>query len=53
MGNDVTIYAGASFLGNIKIGDNVTIGGNVFLTKDVASNMRVTIGEPKLVINSK
>ena len=53
VGNDVTIYAGASLLGNIKIGNNVTIGGNVFLTKDVASNMRVTIGEPELVINSK
>ena len=53
IGNDVTIYAGASLLGNIKIGDNVTIGGNVFLMKDVAPNMRVTIGEPVLVIKSK
>ena len=53
VGNDVTIYAGASLLGNIKIGDNVTIGGNVFLMKDVASNMRVTIGEPELIIKSK
>ena len=53
VGNDVTIYAGASLLGNIKIGDNVTIGGNVFLMKDVTSNMRVTIGEPELIIKSK
>ena len=53
VGNDVTIYAGASLLGNIKIGNNVTIGGNVFLMKDVTDNMRVTIGEPELVIKSK
>ena len=30
VGNDVTIYAGASILGAIKIGNNVTIGSNVF-----------------------
>ena len=53
VGNDVTIYAGASLLGNIKIGNNVTIGGNVFLTEDVPSNTRVTIGKPELIIQSK
>ena len=29
VGNDVTLYAGASLLGAIKIGNNVTIGSNV------------------------
>ena len=53
IGNNVTIYAGASLLGAIKIGDNVTIGSNVFLTEDVPSNTRVVIGKPELIIQSK
>ena len=53
IGNDVTLYAGASLLGPIKIGNNVTIGSNVFLTKDVPSNMKVIIGEPELIYKNK
>ena len=53
VGNDVTIYSGASLLGAIKIGDNVTIGSNVFLTEDVPNNTRVVIGKPALVFTKK
>ena len=53
VGNNVTIYAGASLLGAIKIGDNVTIGSNVFLTEDVPSNIKVVIGKPELIYKSK
>ena len=53
VGNDVTIYAGASLLGAIKIGHNVTIGSNVFLLEDVPSNTRVVIGKPALVFTKK
>ena len=53
VGNNVTIYAGASLLGAIKIGDNVTIGSNVFLTEDVPSDTRVVIGKPELIIERK
>lgn len=53
IGNDVTIYAGASLLGAIHIGDNVTIGSNVFLLEDVPSNTRVVIGKPALVFTKK
>ena len=53
VGNNVTIYAGASLLGAIRIGDNVTIGSNVFLTEDVPNNTRVIIGKPELIIKSK
>ena len=53
LGDDVTLYAGASLLGAIKIGNNVTIGSNVFLTKDVPGNMKVIIGEPELVYKNK
>ena len=53
VGDDVTLYAGASLLGPIKIGNNVTIGSNVFLLKDVPSNMKVIIGEPELIYKNK
>ena len=53
LGDDVTLYAGASLLGAIKIGNNVTIGSNVFLTKDIPNNMKVIIGEPELIYKNK
>ena len=53
VGDDVTIYAGASLLGAINIGNNVTIGSNVFLTKDIGSNVKVVIGEPELIYKNK
>lgn len=41
IGDNVTIYSNASILGDIKIGDNSTIGGNVFITKEIAPNTKV------------
>jgi serine O-acetyltransferase len=35
IGDNVIIYAGATILGNITIGENSIIGGNVWLTKSV------------------
>jgi serine O-acetyltransferase len=40
--DDVVIYAGATILGRIKIGRGSTIGGNVWVTKDVPPNSVVT-----------
>ena len=53
VGDDVTIYAGASLLGAIHIGNNVTVGSNVFLTEDVCDNVRVVIGKPELIYKNK
>jgi serine O-acetyltransferase len=36
VGDDVVIYAGATILGRVTIGDRATIGGNVWLLSDVA-----------------
>lgn len=41
IGDNVTIYSNASILGDILIGENSTIGGNVFITKDIAPNSKV------------
>lgn len=53
IGNDVTIYSGASILGDIKIGNNVTVGSNAFITESIDDNMVVTIGKPTLVLKQK
>jgi acetyltransferase-like isoleucine patch superfamily enzyme len=39
--DDVTIYAGATILGRVTIGRGSIIGGNVWLTRDVAAGSRV------------
>ena len=54
IGDDVTIYAGVSILGgDVKIGNRVTIGSNVFLTESIPDDMKVTIGKPQLVLQKR
>ena len=43
--DDVVIYAGATILGRITIGKGSSIGGNVWLTRDVPPGSRVTQAE--------
>jgi len=40
--DDVVIYAGATILGRITIGRGSTIGGNVWLTRSVPPNSRIS-----------
>jgi serine O-acetyltransferase len=48
IGNNVVIYSGATLLGaDAIIGDNVVIGGNVWITSPVQSNTRITIAKPE------
>ncbi|MDO4198506.1 MAG: serine O-acetyltransferase EpsC [Erysipelotrichaceae bacterium] len=42
IGDNVTIYAGASVLGPVHIGSNSTLGSNVFITSDVPENTRLS-----------
>lgn len=44
LGNKVTVYAGATILGRIFIGDNTVIGGNVWVTHDVAAGAHIVQG---------
>lgn len=53
IGDSVTIYAGASVLGNVTIGSDVTIGSNVFVLEDIESHMRVTNPKPELILKEK
>jgi serine O-acetyltransferase len=49
IGDDVTIYSGASILGGeTVIRDGVVIGGNAFVTKSVPEQTRVSAKMPEL-----
>jgi serine O-acetyltransferase len=52
LGNHVVVGAGAKILGGIMIGDNVKIGANSVVLKNVAANSTV-IGVPARVIKSQ
>jgi serine O-acetyltransferase len=49
IGNNVVIYSGATLLGaEAVVGDNVVIGGNVWITSPVAAGTKITIAAPEL-----
>jgi len=43
--DDVIIYSGTTILGRVRIGKGSEIGGNLWLTHDVAPGTRVVMGE--------
>jgi len=48
IGNNVVIYSGATILGSkAVIGDDVVIGGNVWVTSPIASGTTITITAPE------
>lgn len=47
-GNNVDVGAGAKVLGNITIGDNVRIGANAVVVRDVPSNS-IAVGIPAVI----
>ncbi|MFC1237551.1 serine O-acetyltransferase [Vibrio sp. F74] len=49
IGDDVIIGAGAKILGNIHIGNNVTIGANSVVTKSIPDDCTV-VGNPSRII---
>jgi serine O-acetyltransferase len=54
VGNNVVIYSGATLLGaDAIVGDNVVIGGNVWVTSPVASGTKITIARPDLKYKKK
>ncbi|MBN1245335.1 serine acetyltransferase [Candidatus Bathyarchaeota archaeon] len=54
IGNNVVIYSGATLLGpDAVVGDNVVIGGNVWVTAPVAAGTKITIARPELKYKKK
>lgn len=50
VGDRVVLYANSTILGDITIGPDSTVGGNVFLTEDVPPNSFVASKHPELHI---
>lgn len=49
LGNNVTVYSGASILGgDTVIGDDCVIGGNAFITSSVSAGTKVSIKSPEM-----
>ncbi len=51
--DNVTIYAEATLLGDITIGHDSVVGGNVWLTDSVPPNTTVSIPNPELVYKQR
>lgn len=49
LGNNVTVYTGARIIGALQIGNNVLVGSNAVVTKNVPSNS-VVAGVPGKII---
>lgn len=52
IGDNVFIGTGAKIIGNIHIGNNVLIGANAVVTKDVPDNYTIT-GNPGIMFKTK
>lgn len=52
IGENVTLYAGCKVLGNINIGNNVEIGANAVVLKDVPDNC-IAVGVPARIISKE
>lgn len=51
--DEVTIYAGATILGDVTIGHHSVIGGNVWITESLPPHTKVTIAAPELAIRTR
>lgn len=53
IGNDVVIYSNTSVLGRITIGDGAVIGGNLWVTEDVAAGEKLVQARPTNILRFK
>jgi len=53
IGNNVIIYPGATVLGDIEVGDNTLIGGNVFLLNSCPANSKLYAIPPEVITKKK
>lgn len=50
LGDNVVVYAGAKVIGPISVGNDVVIGANAVVTKNIASDVTV-VGANRIVVN--
>lgn len=51
IGDNCIVFPGASIVGNIRVGDNVIVGTNSFVDKDIPDNC-VVVGSPARVVSN-
>ena len=51
IGDNVIIFSGAKVIGNVRVSNNVIIGANAVVTRDVTNNA-VVVGSPTQIINN-
>ncbi|MDD7588803.1 hypothetical protein [Bullifex porci] len=47
------MYANATVLGDITIGDNTTIGSSTWIKTSIPANSRVMIPDPEIIITER
>ena len=52
IGDDVTIYANATILGDIKVGNDVVVGSNTYIREDIPPHTTVKNPKPELIMRS-
>lgn len=52
IGNNVYIGCGAKIIGRVRIGNQVRIGANCIVTRDVPDNCTVVMNSPRVIQNS-
>lgn len=52
LGNNIIVYPGATILGDITVGDNSLIGGNVFLLESCPPNSKLYAKPPEVILKS-
>ena len=50
IGDNFVAFAGSKIIGNVNIGNNVVVGANAVVTKDIPDNA-VVVGAPAKIIN--
>lgn len=53
IGDNVVIYSNTTILGRIKIGNNAVIGGNIWITEDVADNEKLVQAKANNILRFK
>ena len=53
IGDNVIIYSNTSVLGRITIGKNAIIGGNIWVTEDVAENEKLVQAKANNILRLK
>lgn len=51
IGDNVYIGCGAKIIGNVRVGNNVRIGANCVVTKDVPDNATVVAASPRVILH--